>query len=265
MNSAPSASPRLNPSPQTWPLILSHGIVGRLNPGHHKLGSARPSSRTSRQEASASADRNSVSRLGTCRGGRSISKSNKRSGAWFPLTSSMLPRFDARVSSAFTLPSITAAGPFRSSYRDMLGEGRSAIGDELSVRLWIGDVQHLEPWERESRQRNDSFHRQLIRQPIRCWRQLRSGRAKAFRTIRRAEAHVLTRWPSRKAKGPEAKASSLSCFSLTIAYSAAPSTALVCATVQSAAPTLNRANLRTVMFSPSLPTFCAISSLMLTA
>jgi len=38
-------------------------------------------------------------------------------------------------------------------------------------------------------------------------------------------------------------------------YSAAASTALVCATVQSGAPTLNRAKRRTVMFSPSLPTF----------
>jgi hypothetical protein len=48
-------------------------------------------------------------------------------------------------------------------------------------------------------------------------------------------------------------------------YSAAASTALVCDTVHSGAPTLNRAKRRTVMFSPSLPTFCAISSLMLMA
>lgn len=48
-------------------------------------------------------------------------------------------------------------------------------------------------------------------------------------------------------------------------YSVAPSAALVWATVQSAAPTLKRAKRRTVMFSPSLPTFCAINSLMLTA
>src|ERR1700758_343453 len=48
-------------------------------------------------------------------------------------------------------------------------------------------------------------------------------------------------------------------------YSAAASIALVCDTVQSGAPTLKRAKRRTVMFSPSLPTFCAISSLMLTA
>jgi hypothetical protein len=47
-------------------------------------------------------------------------------------------------------------------------------------------------------------------------------------------------------------------------YSAA-STAFVCATVQSGAPTLKRAKRRTVIFSPSFPTFCAISSLMLTA
>ncbi len=47
-------------------------------------------------------------------------------------------------------------------------------------------------------------------------------------------------------------------------YSAAASTGLVVATVQSGAPTLKRAKRRTVMFSPSLPTFCAISSLMLT-
>jgi hypothetical protein len=44
-------------------------------------------------------------------------------------------------------------------------------------------------------------------------------------------------------------------------YSPAASTPLVWATVQSAAPTLKRANRRTVMFSPSLPTFCAMSSL----
>jgi len=44
-------------------------------------------------------------------------------------------------------------------------------------------------------------------------------------------------------------------------YSAAPSTSLVVATVQFGSPTLKRAKRRTVMFSPSLPTFCAISSL----
>ena len=48
-------------------------------------------------------------------------------------------------------------------------------------------------------------------------------------------------------------------------YSAAGSIALVVATVQSGAPTLKRAKRRTVMFSPSLPTRCAINSLMLTA
>ena len=48
-------------------------------------------------------------------------------------------------------------------------------------------------------------------------------------------------------------------------YSAAASTGLVVATVQSGAPTLKRAKRRTVMFSPSLPTFCPINSLMLTA
>jgi len=47
-------------------------------------------------------------------------------------------------------------------------------------------------------------------------------------------------------------------------YSAG-STAFVCETVQSGAPTLKRAKRRTVMFSPNLPTFCAISSLMLMA
>jgi len=45
----------------------------------------------------------------------------------------------------------------------------------------------------------------------------------------------------------------------------ADSTGLVCATVQSGAPTLKRAKRRTVMFSPSLPTFCAINSFTLMA
>jgi hypothetical protein len=70
---------------------------------------------------------------------------------------------------------------------------------------------------------------------------------------------------SRKEKSPELRRLRAFRSSCEKGYSAAPSTALVCATVQSAAPTLKRAKRRTVRFSPSLPTFCAISSLMLMA
>ena len=69
----------------------------------------------------------------------------------------------------------------------------------------------------------------------------------------------------RKQKARNQGGSRLFCSICEKGYSAAPSTALVCATVQSGAPTLKRAKRRTVRFSPSLPTFCAISSLMLIA
>ena len=67
----------------------------------------------------------------------------------------------------------------------------------------------------------------------------------------------------KKAQGLHPGPSSISDCSRS--YSAAASTGLVCATVHSGAPTLKRAKRRTVMFSPSLPTFIAISSLMLIA
>ena len=63
-------------------------------------------------------------------------------------------------------------------------------------------------------------------------------------------------------KRPEAFRSGPSIVYLLKPYSAGvPSTSLVVATVQFGSPTLKRAKRRTVMFSPSLPTFCAISSL----
>ena len=76
---------------------------------------------------------------------------------------------------------------------------------------------------------------------------------------------VPSRDSSRKEKSPEPRRLQAFCSVREKGYSAAPSTALVCATVQSGAPTLKRAKRRTVRFSPSLPTFCAISSLMLIA
>jgi hypothetical protein len=76
---------------------------------------------------------------------------------------------------------------------------------------------------------------------------------------------VPSRESSRKGRSPEPRRLQAFCSSCEKGYSAAPSTALVCATVQSGAPTLKRAKRRTVRFSPSLPTFCAISSLMLMA
>lgn len=66
--------------------------------------------------------------LPTWRAEAGVQSRNQMNGAGLglPLNLETLPRFDARVSSAFTLPSITAAGPFRSPYRDMLGERRNA-------------------------------------------------------------------------------------------------------------------------------------------
>ncbi len=73
----------------------------------------------------------------------------------------------------------------------------------------------------------------------------------------------LAKYRQQARKGPKPKLRAYS-ISLQAGYSATTSTALVVATVQSGAPTLNRAKRRTVMFSPILATFCAISSLMVT-
>jgi len=67
-----------------------------------------------------------------------------------------------------------------------------------------------------------------------------------------------------KVKGPEQMLRAFRFAYVQCSYSAAASACLVVATVHSGAPTLKRAKRRTVMFSPSLATFCAISSLMLT-
>jgi hypothetical protein len=45
----------------------------------------------------------------------------------------MLPRFDARIASSFTLPLNSAAGTFRLSYRDMFSDGRNAMGRNPGV------------------------------------------------------------------------------------------------------------------------------------
>jgi hypothetical protein len=41
-----------------------------------------------------------------------------------------LPRFDARISSAFTVPLSSSVGAFSLSYRDKLGDGKNAIGED---------------------------------------------------------------------------------------------------------------------------------------
>jgi hypothetical protein len=90
------------------------------------------------------------------------------------------------------------------------------------------------------------------------------GQLRSIDPHRSSEA-VPVRESSRQEKSPEPRRLRAFRSSCEEGYSAAPSTALVCATVQSDAPTLKRAKRRTVRFSPSLPTFCAISSLMLMA
>ncbi len=69
----------------------------------------------------------------------------------------------------------------------------------------------------------------------------------------RIASGLLRRW--RHKEKPGGAGHRVMVFKKGIVYSAAASTALVWATVQSGAPTLKRAKRRTVMFSPSLATF----------